>query len=191
MACLSAFFVNSVYAKADIYGQWVETKNTNVTGQTLNVSQDANGVVGGYSNYYESWPWYSYTNQANNNAVTVTSGNFGYFETDYGTNVAVAGGYANRAANENVVTIQEGTFSGGDIYGGYIVDNKAFDGKGSATGNEVSLSNVNGTIELLVGGYANSDSKGQVASGPMKPVVTMFLSVVEPQMAGYWLVMFH
>ena len=161
LACLSAFFVNSVYAKADIYGQWVETKNTNVTGQTLNVSQDANGVVGGYSNYYESRPWYSYTNQANNNAVTVTSGNFGYFETDYGTNVAVAGGYANRAANENVVTIQEGTFSGGDIYGGYIVDNKAFDGKGSATGNEVSLSNVNGTIELLVGGYANSDSKGQ------------------------------
>ncbi len=98
-----------------LYGQKETSRNASVTGGTVSTDQGASGVFGGYSYYYESWPWSSYSNSATGNSVTITGGTYTSERTQAGDNIAVAGGYANRKADGNSVTITGGNFDGGDI----------------------------------------------------------------------------
>ena len=84
-----------------LYGQKETSQNASVTGGTVSTDQGASGVFGGYSYYYESWPWGSYSNSATGNSVTITGGTYTSERTEAGDNIAVAGGYANRNADGN------------------------------------------------------------------------------------------
>lgn len=151
-----------------IYGQKETSRNASVTGGTVSTDQGASGVFGGYSYYYESWPWGSYSNSAAGNSVTITGGTYTSGRTEAGDNIAVAGGYANRNADGNSVTITGGNFNGGDIYGGAVTDQEGFADSGSADNNIVSLHDATGRVDFIAGGYANTDSrdeKGASASG--------------------------
>ena len=151
-----------------LYGQKETSQNASVTGGTVSTDQGASGAFGGYSYYYESWPWGSYSNSATGNSVTITGGTYTSERTEAGDNIAVAGGYANRNADGNSVTITGGNFNGGDIYGGAVTDQKGFADRGSADNNSVSLHDATGRVDFIAGGYANTDSrdeKGASASG--------------------------
>ena len=151
-----------------LYGQKETSQNASVTGGTVSTDQGASGAFGGYSYYYESWPWGSYSNSATGNSVTITGGTYTSERTEAGDNIAVAGGYANRNADGNSVTITGGNFDGGDIYGGAVTDQEGFADSGSADNNIVSLHDATGRVDFIAGGYANTDSrdeKGASASG--------------------------
>ena len=142
-----------------LYGQKKTSQNASVTGGTVSTDQGASGVFGGYSYYYESRPWNSYSNSATGNSVTITGGTYTSERTQAGDNIAVAGGYANRKADGNSVTITGGNFDGGDIYGGAVTDQKGFADSGSADNNIVSLYDATGRVDFIAGGYACSDAR--------------------------------
>ena len=156
-----------------IYGQKETSRNASVTGGTVSTDQGASGVFGGYSYYYEDWPWSSYSNSATGNSVTITGGTYTSGRTEAGDNIAVAGGYANRNADGNSVTITGGNFNGGDIYGGAVTDQEGFADSGSADNNIVSLHDATGRVDFIAGGYANTDSRDEKEASASGNAVTV------------------
>lgn len=149
---------------APLYGQRADTANATVTNESITVDQGADGVFGGYSYYYESRPWWSYSNSASRNTASVTGGNYTFLTTPAGDAIAVAGGYANRTADGNTVSITGGTFSGGGVFGGFVGDSEGFANTGSASSNIVTISGGSGSFSFIAGGYAQTASRSEVTA---------------------------
>lgn len=156
-----------------LYGQKETSKNASVTGGTVSTDQGASGAFGGYSYYYESWTWDSYSNSAIDNSVTITGGTYTSERTKAGDNIAVAGGYANRNADGNSVSISGGSFSGGGVFGGFASDPKGFADNGSASDNRVIIKGGSGEFDLIAGGYACTDDGNKPKATASNNTVTI------------------
>jgi len=152
------------FAGETFYGEKKEENNAVVQHvENVLTTGEYSGAFGGYS--VPSGVIFNLRNEANANSLEIQGGTFTY---DSSTDVAAAGGYANRVADENKITITGGTFAGGGIYGGYLGrgDQMNFErypkaAPGSANQNSVSIIGGTGTIDVIVGGqgYTTTTSK--------------------------------
>lgn len=155
---------------AEEYGSNMSGNGDTASNANLVLDSGTNGVFGGYSYYTSLQATQGSTNIAVNNAVTINVGNYTFYmiplqdaiAKEY--NIAVAGGFANQVANSNTVTINAGSFNGGEIYGGFASDVNGFNTANSTSNartdaNSIYVhSGVQGNVDLIVGGYIFSEN---------------------------------
>ena len=172
---ISGGMVHTQNHRGNVYGGYASTGSATGNSVTISGGTVEGGIYGGYGNSSGS---------ATNNTVSVSGGTvgdiyggYGYNNNATGNTVSVSGGTAGSiyggysakggsgSATGNAVSVVGGTV-GGDVYGGYSVNN-------DATGNTVTLQY--GTFQNVYGGYSNTAGK-DAATGNilnMSPSITV------------------